>query len=255
MEFLSRIISIFSPSNESAKDILVEKRVSPRICCSFEGKALHKERKNVEVCTIVEVSSSGLRLCFPIKPKKGETLLIAIKADQGIDCSRYKVDRVSGEVMWARRKPKSPDYFVGLKFSDPEGTIKNSWVSFMLKKFGFDMQKSFQKRKDVRAGSSINLVYTTGSGASQRGVAYNIGMGGLLLSGPQCLPENSQITIIMGPYGQLTQLTLTGKVVRKRFEPKTTTWLSGISFIHLQGDSLRLLGDYVITVLKESAQA
>ncbi len=256
MEFLSRIISVFSPPSGSTQDLLVEKRVSPRICCTFAAKAVQKDGKNAVVeCTISEVSSSGMRLLAPLKPKNGEILFVAVKPDQGFDCSRYKVDKVRGEVMWSRKRPKSPDYFIGLKFAHTEAELKNSWVSFLLKKLGFEAQKSLQKRKDVRASSRIMVVYAVGSGPEERGVAYNIGMGGMLLGGSQCLQPHTNLFITLGPYESLKKLSMRGKVVRKGYDPMTNTWLSGVAFTNLTADSVKLLGDYVITVLRESAGA
>jgi hypothetical protein len=41
-------------------------------------------------------------------------------------------------------------------------------------------------------------------------------------------------------------------VVRKGYDPMNSTWLSGVRFTNLNADSVKLLGDYVITVLRES---
>jgi c-di-GMP-binding flagellar brake protein YcgR len=251
MNFLSKIFGVVSAPG--GKDLLMEKRGHPRIRCSIDGKIVPKSGKDVEECKIIEVGTNGMRLESVLAPKAGEIIFVRIKADQGGYDTRYKMDKVRAEVVWTRRKAKTYENYIGAKYADTDQNIRNSFVNFILNKFGLNLGASMQRRKEVRASSKLPVYYQVGTGDSKKGVAYNIGMGGILLTVDEDIPQDVMLNIAVGPYDRLKPLNVQGKVARKRYSQKTCHWMMGVSFINLSNDATKLLGDYVLTVLRESA--
>jgi c-di-GMP-binding flagellar brake protein YcgR len=252
MNFLSKILGVVS-SSQGQKDLLVEKRGHPRIKCSIDGKVVPKSGKESEECKIIEVGTKGMRIESVLSAKPGEVIFVRIRADQGSYDTRYKMDKVRAEVVWSRRKSKTYENYIGAKYADTENNIRNSWVTFLLKKFGLTSTSTMQRRKDVRASSRLPVYFKAGSEESKKGVAYNIGMGGILLVVDEDVPQGAELTIAVGPYDKLKTLNVQGKVARKRYSEKTAHWTLGVSFINLSNDAIKILGDYVLTVLRESA--
>jgi len=251
MEFWSRIKEIIVPP-QSSKSLLHEKRLSPRVRCDIEA-VLYKSEDEAFSGKIVDVGMSGMRLEAPRTQRKGDRIFVRVTRGQGLHTiTKFEVDKILVEVCWCKKKKTTSEYQLGVKYVDSEKNIKGSWVTFVLNKFGFSVGSSFQKRKEIRASSKLPVHYELKTGSVHQGVVYNIGLGGVLLTGSVDLPAGSELKIKIGPYNKLPSLTCHGKVVRKKLSLKINLWMTGISFYNQTDQDLKLLGDYVLTVLRES---
>ncbi|MDQ7821202.1 MAG: PilZ domain-containing protein [Candidatus Eremiobacteraeota bacterium] len=250
MELFSRIIEVIIPPS---KGLLQEKRSSPRIRCAIDA-AFYKSEDSALTGKIVEVGVTGMRLESAKALHRGEKIGIRVLKGQGLHTiTKFEVDKVTVEVRWCKKKPDDKVFYIGVKYCETEENIGKSWVTFLLNKFGFNAGSSFQKRKDVRASSKLPIQYEL-KNSWQKGIAQNIGLGGMLLAGLNEVPMHEELKIRIGPYGKLASLLLLGKVVRKKYSSYNKVWLTGISFIALSGQEAKLLGDYVVIVLKESVK-
>jgi c-di-GMP-binding flagellar brake protein YcgR len=251
MEFWSRIKEIILPP-QSSRNLLQEKRLSPRVRCDIEA-VLYRSEDEAFSGKIVDVGVSGMRLESPRAQKNGDRISVRVSRGQGLHTiTKFEVDKILVEVRWCRKKKKSSEFQLGVKYVDTEKNLKGSWVTFVLNKFGFMVGTSFQKRKDIRASSKLPVHYELKTGSMHQGVVYNIGLGGVLLTGSIDLPAGSEIKLKIGPYNKLPSLMCHGKVVRKKFSLKVNLWMTGVSFYNQSDQDLKLLGDYILTVLRES---
>ena len=250
MDILSKILGVFSVQ-QNPREMLLEKRDTMRIKCDLRGELYRKEHES-EACRIVDIGASGIRLEAAYSFKKGEAFTVRLRPEQEIYDTQSKANRVRVEVIWCRKKRGQPLHMVGAKFADSAKQIENSWVSFILKKFGLNAGTSLQRRKEVRASSKLPAEYELSTGKTFKGTVYNIGLGGLLLIGESDLPIGSSIIVRIGPYEKLPVLEVEGNVARKKFSNKASLWMTGLSFINLTDNKVKLLGDYVILMLRES---
>lgn len=251
VEFWSKIKEIILVPKNS-KELLQEKRLSPRVRCDIEA-VLYKSDDEAYSGKIIDVGVSGMRLESPRNHKKGDRISVRVSRGQGLHTiTKFEVDKIIVEVCWCKKKKKTSDYQLGVKYADTEKNINGSWVTFVLNKFGFTVGTSFQKRKDIRASAKLPVHFELKTGSVHQGVVYNIGLGGVLLTCSVDIPAGSELKLKIGPYNKLPSLMCHGKVVRKKFSMKVNLWMTGVSFYNQTDPDLKLLGDYILTVLRES---
>lgn len=251
MNLLSKIIGVFVPPQD-INALLREKRGSPRIRCNIIASITQKGQPAVR-SKVLDMGLHGMRLESESPFKQGARVDVNVEPDEGFPLTAYKVSRVPVEVMWCQKKRNLDDlrYILGVKYMDLYRNMKDSWVAFILKKFGFDPGMTLQRRKEVRLASNLPVTYRLASGTEGQGTIYNMGLGGVLLSCKDDPGEVSEISLVIGPIERLEPLSAQGQIRRKKFSKKAESWMIGIHFGDLKEEDVALLGKYLISLLKQ----
>jgi c-di-GMP-binding flagellar brake protein YcgR len=235
------------------KTVFLEKRGSPRVTCAMDVVCRTPEGDQFQGL-MTDLGLYGLRVVAKGKFQANDEIDVspAGKSDllQGV---RYKVSFIRTSVVWARRKKKSPESMLGLRFSDTRSNLQDSWVASFIRKMGFSVGFNKQMRKQVRLSVRLPISYRTPRGEDARGgFVLDMGMGGVLVQAPMGLPPENEIRMIIGPLDDLEALCCSGAIVHSYYVKKTECWLAGVAFIKMTDRQSRLLTEYVETLIKRA---
>lgn len=252
MDFLLKVRNFFSGmKTEDIQEILREKRFSPRISCDVQATCMSPGHDDATII-ITEIGLFGVRIHIGRMLRTGEEIRIAaIKGIGILSGARYATDVIKMKVLWCKKRKTARDYMAGLRYNDTKKSLRDSWVSYLLKKFGIAVGVSSQKRKKVRIPSHLPLVYSTGSD-EKTGNVIDIGLGGMLISSENKIPEQEYVQFRVGPYKTLGEFVFQGKVVHHRFVHSTGKWVAGIIFSRMSEVQDKLLSSYLSVVLQET---
>lgn len=217
---------------------------------AFEDKASVEERRRVERLTclyetglgrgasaeILDLSPAGLGLVTNRKLARGTTMQISAPA-QYADFAP-----VEGLVRFCR--PFRDRYRVGLEF---RGSLMPTWANPALKDLGFMPNHMDQKRRYVRAQTSLPIEVRDWRGDFELATLLDLSRGGTLLRTTKSWEIGEALRLILGPIGYLPTLFLSGVVLHQRPDPDG--WLVNLSFIDAGGTNLSRLDLYIKTIL------
>lgn len=149
-------------------------------------------------------------------------------------------------------------YEAGLSFEDSRDNMKRSWVKYVLEQLGFDENKTFQKRKYVRAAGQIPArIFTVHEGEPLTGEVVNLGVGGALLNLTTPLPKDSQIHCEICLWRILPPLRLPCRVMGVAEDPEhqgegPPRHLHSLLFLGMDTEEVKLLGNYVIFLINQT---
>lgn len=239
----------------SKDDLLTEKRIAPRIHC-FIDATFTTDNNMIHSGNIISLEKNGMRLLTPVRLAKGQKFDVSIGSYTIDDPEKtYSVDTVNAEVIWCRKKMGFPLHYAGVRFVDPDETLQNSWVYYVLSSYGMPAMSPSQRRRDIRIAASLPVtIYfldKRGEKAHLTGIAYDISLGGMKINLVRDPGAAVDVTLHIGPYGKHPVLKCKGKTRRSTFSNKTGEYTLGIEFTELSEAEMKLLGDYVMTLLKE----
>ncbi|HXE73059.1 MAG TPA: PilZ domain-containing protein [Candidatus Nitrosotenuis sp.] len=224
-----------------------DKRRLIRLRCHFKVTCA-QERRAFEAA-VTDMGLGGMRLKVPERLKPGERVTVTNPAVEG----KGLLDSVRCAVVWCRKQRHSEQLEVGVRYDDTPANMARSWVKFVLRNLGFDERAIYQKRKNIRAATSLPCHMELTSGKTE-GRVVNLGVGGALVQSDYELPTGGRILLRIGPWQRLPALELGGQVRSGRFVPEGQVWLHGVRFINLSPAQVEVLGRYVITILRESTR-
>ncbi|MEW6279641.1 MAG: PilZ domain-containing protein [Candidatus Eremiobacterota bacterium] len=226
-----------------------DRRRLVRLRCDYT--VLIKIADTVHSARITDISPQGLRLTVPevTQTLKKDTQVLLSYRPGGVPVGRQ---RLRCRVIWSRRTRTRPQCELGLAFDDSPENLRFSWVQVVLQELGFD-EKRLYRRKAMRVPVDLPVrLRNLDEGRDFSGEVLNLGVGGVLCRVQGDLNPGTTVRIGIGPYRKLPPLTVVGRVVSKRGDPEGRGILYGVRFLSYDSAEIRLLGEYVIHVIREN---
>jgi len=217
---------------------------------AFEDRASVEERRRVLRLTclyetslgrggsaeVLDLSPAGLGLVTNRKLARGVTMQISAPPQYS------DFAPVDGTVRFCR--PFRDRFRIGLEF---RGSLLPSWANPALKDLGFMPTHLDQKRRYVRAQTSLPIEVRDWRGEFELATLLDLSRGGTLLRTTKSWEIGEALRLILGPIGYLPTLFLSGVVLHQRPDPDG--WLINLSFIDAGGTNLSRLDLYIKTIL------
>lgn len=190
---------------------------------------------------VVDIGLNGMRLFVDARVEAAAKLRVHAPASftgpnsESVDC----------HVRWCRKRRKVEGYEIGVQYDGKRGSMRRSWVKFLLKELGFDERSIFTRRKSVRAHGAIQGKLTSTDGREIGGTVRNLGAGGALFEADESLPGGTSVRLRLGPWRYLQAIELPGTVLAGG------DLQCAIRFGKLTASQVRRLGNYVLQLLKE----
>ena len=200
--------------------------------------------------TVTDISLNGMRVKVS-NPPKGSDLYVS----HPLQGSEFEVETVRCQIMWSRKRRFSGDVVVGLKFNEDPQNLAKSWVRYILRAIGLDERAIYQRRKFIRADSSLpaDIESLESFERLADGNAINLGIGGMLFQTLDPLDRDAAVSITIGPMAGLPPLKLQGIVLGKMEDPEGKYNHYSVRFTDIEDQQLENLGKFVIALLKESS--
>lgn len=229
-----------------------EKRIAPRISCFIEAVFTTGENESFEG-NIIVLETTGMRLITPVKLEKGQKFLISISSYSEDPAEKtYDVEAVNAEVVWCRKKKDFPLFYAGVRFTDDQAVLRNSWVYFVLESYGASKFDS-QRRKEIRVTTILPVKCTLAKRNWLTGISVDLGVGGAKLSLLRDPGEGKEMTLHIGPYKKLPVFKCLARVKRSSYNQQSEEYTVGVEFLDLDAQQLKLVGQYVMILLKEAS--
>jgi hypothetical protein len=236
-----------------SEDSLREKRLTPRVNCFIEASFTTEDNSTFEG-NITVLEMTGMRIVTPRKMVKGQKLVISVDSFSGVLMTRpYSVDNVNAEVVWCQKKRGFSQFMAGVKFTDRQEYIQQSWVHFVLDSFGIKESTGIQRRKDIRVQTALPVRCFYGKKGSAVGVAYDISLGGMRMNFKNDIGVGKDVTLEIGPYKRLGILKCRGRIKRSNYHAAQDAFVMGVEFLGLDDKAIRKIGGYIRALLQESS--
>lgn len=217
---------------------------------AFEDKASVEERRRVLRLTclyetnlgrggsaeILDLSPAGLGLVTNRKLSRGASVQVAPPAAYA--------DFAPIEAIVRFCRPFRDRFRIGLEF---RGSLIPTWANPALRDLGFMPTHLDQKRRYVRAQTSLPVEVRDWRGEFELATLLDLSRGGTLLHTTKSWEIGEALRLILGPIGYLPTLFLSGVVLHQRPDPDG--WLVNLSFIDAGGTNLSRLDLYIKTIL------
>lgn len=217
---------------------------------AFEDKASVEERRRVLRLTclyetnlgrggsaeILDLSPAGLGLVTNRKLSRGASVQVAPPAAYA--------DFAPIEAIVRFCRPFRDRFRIGLEF---RGSLIPTWANPALRDLGFMPTHLDQKRRYVRAQTSLPVEVRDWRGEFELATLLDLSRGGTLLRTTKSWEIGEALRLILGPIGYLPTLFLSGVVLHQRPDPDG--WLVNLSFIDAGGTNLSRLDLYIKTIL------
>jgi hypothetical protein len=247
LEFLFKLKTVLTgKGNLPLEEIINEKRFSPRIQCEVQATCTFAGGE--EYSTVVsEIGLYGIRIHMPRELKEGQMVKVtAIKGIGILAGARYSSNSIKMKVIWSKRRKMGRDHMSGLQFTDTKKSLRDSWVAFLLKKYGIIVGLSSQRRKKIRLPASLPLSFSR-PGEQERfpGTMLDIGLGGMLAAMEKGVGKDEVLQFYVGPYKYFPLLSINGKILHVRFVPSMGKWVAGVIFESPGETETKLLNSYL----------
>lgn len=212
---------------------------------AFEDKASVEERRRVlrltclyqaQLGEVLDLSPAGLGMVSNRKLSRGALMQISAPAQYS------EFAPVDGTVRFCR--PFRDRFRLGLEF---RGSLIPTWANPALRDLGFSPTHLDQKRRYVRAQTSLPIEVRDWRGDFELATLLDLSRGGTLLRSSKSWEIGEALRLILGPIGYLPTLFLSAVVLHQRPDPDG--WLVNLSFIDAGGTNLSRLDLYIKTIL------
>lgn len=217
---------------------------------AFEDKASVEERRRVMRLTclyetslgkggtaeVLDLSPAGLGLVTNRKLSRGLALQLSPPAQYS------DFTAIDGSVRYCR--PYRDRFRIGLEY---KGSLLPTWVNPALRDLGFNINHLDQKRRYVRAQTSLPVEVRDWRGDFELATLLDLSRGGTLLRTTKSWEIGEALRLILGPIGYLPTLFLSAVVLHQRPDPDG--WLVNLSFIDASGTNHNRLDLYIKTIL------
>jgi len=233
--------------SSSQEDVPAERREPVRARCHLHVTLI--EGEEARQATVTDLSVAGMRLRAKTPPK-GKRFSVSHPNPHG----EFELDTVRCEVLWSRKRKYGNDYAIGVSFIDDPSILDRSWVDFAWRTLGLQEKYLFAKRAHIRADASLPVDVSGAHGLrAAEGMVLNLGIGGLLMESRAELDRDERVRLHLGPWHDLPALDVDAMVLARRDGEHKKSFLYSIRFDEPSADQLKLLGKYVVRLLKESA--
>lgn len=205
---------------------------------------------------VTDLSLDGLRLRCQSPLVEGQNVDVIFPDSSATEAT----GAVRCKVVWLQtiQQVGRTSYEAGLHFEDSRENMQRSWVKYVLEQLGFDENKTFQKRKYVRARGQIPArIFTVHEGEALTGEVVNLGVGGALLALDRELPKDTQIHCEICLWRILPALRLPCRVMGVAPDGEhegegPPRQLHSLLFLGMDTEEVKLLGNYVIFLINQS---
>lgn len=228
---INKILKGFREFAFEDKASVEERRRVSRLTCLYEiglGKGANAE--------ILDLSPAGLGLVTNRKLSRGAVLQLSPPGQYS------DFTEIEGSVRYCR--PFRDRFRIGMEF---KGSLLPTWANPALRDLGFTPTHLDQKRRYVRAQTSLPIEVRDWRGDFELATLLDLSRGGTLLRTTKSWEIGEALRLILGPIGYLPTLFLSAVVLHQRPDPDG--WLVNLSFIDASGTNLTRLDLYIKTIL------
>ncbi|MEW6284041.1 MAG: PilZ domain-containing protein, partial [Candidatus Eremiobacterota bacterium] len=223
-----------------------EKRRVVRLKCHHKVEGLSGDTTLAAVVT--DIGLGGVRLALPQRVEMGQEISV-----RSLEMQDTKVKlEVHARVVWCKPNPETGTIEAGLQFQEDPEVLGGSWVSALLHQLGAE-QRHFEGRKHIRALAGLDASVQLPDASTLHGKVQDLGLGGGQLLSEQPLPPQTPLKLQVGPYGEYDPLNLTAEVLNSRYDDEKKLWAHSLKFVKTPPAQLKLLGRYVVDLLKDAA--
>jgi hypothetical protein len=205
---------------------------------------------------VTDLSLDGLRMRCQSPLQVGE--LVEVFFPDSSD--RASTGSVRCRTVWTQelRQVGRISYEAGLAFEDSRENMQRSWVRYVLEQLGFDENKTFQRRRFLRARGQVPArAFTHQQEESFNGEIVNLGVGGGLLALDQPLSKDRVIDCEFCLWRILPPLRLPCRIMNVVPDPEhegegPPRHLHSLLFLGMDTHEVKLLGNYVIFMINQS---
>lgn len=211
---------------------------------------------------VTDLSLDGLRLRSNFELEEGDRVEVHLSEADGEGESEEREEprgSVFCRAVWvtAFGPPGRTTYEAGISFEDSDENMQASWVKYVLEQLGFDQNKTFQRRKYLRASGAVPArAFTVKADETVTGEVVNLGIGGALFSSETALPKDSPIHCEICLWRILPALRLPCKVLSVREDNsedgETPRYLHSLLFLGMDTEEVKILGNYVIYLINQT---
>ncbi len=219
-----------------------EKRRVVRLKCSHRVQVRLEDR--IVDAMVSDIGLGGLRLVLT-ESIEGGTMV-------ALTSMELDAQEVKSKIVWCKPNVDLDIHEAGVQFQEDPELLGQSWVSSLLHTLGAE-QRVFEGRKHIRALAGLVASAEISDGRLVEGSIQDLGLGGGQLMTEQPLPPQTSMKLQIGPYGDYDPLKLNAEVLNSRFDDEKKLWAQSLKFVKTPPAQLKLLGRYVVDLLKESA--
>jgi hypothetical protein len=222
-----------------------ENRRQVRVSVDFTVRCVD-EHDTITDARVVDLAISGMGLVCDTQLTSGTELRVQLLEPVLLNQN----DLVFCTVRWCRPHPDGVRFEAGLLFMKSAARTEKTWSKYLLREMGFDEKALFTRRKQLRTGVAIPAEVLLGRAPSIHGTVLNLGAGGCLLSIPVPLEMYEPYDLCLGPTEDFPMLYLRANVKLVKSEQGLSS--IGLQFQDLSDEQTKLLGDYVLNLLKNN---
>jgi hypothetical protein len=234
-----------------------EQRRLVRVICDYEAHC--KTESYDGPGRVTDLGLNGLRLELPVRLPNATRIAVSLLAVPNEPADQRQ--QVAGSVRWCRRKKEAEAYQLGVVFredarltpgslSQPDTSPSISWAKALLKDLGFDETALFSRRKRLRIGATVPAELLGSDGSTHTGEVVNLGVGGCLLRLASNPDPTAEYDVRLGPTHLFRVLYVRAIVKQSHQEPELGHHMVGLELKEMKPAQTRLLGDYVLSLLK-----
>ncbi len=233
----------------SYEEVLKEKRDLLRVAVNINAVMII----NNNPCEILikDLSEKGMRIESPGKLVKGAVYPLSVKLSKKVlSEASFERNTIQVRVLWCRKVSFSSRCTVGLIFEDPPHIIAQTWVPYILDRFGKEKDEVLAKRDTLRIFTRLPIRCRFTRDAFIQGVVENISLSGLLMTVEYDIPMGTLLLLFIGPYKSFREIQLKGTIARKQ-EGRKSEWLVAVEFIKPTSREIKDIGKLILMLMKE----
>lgn len=249
--FLSRASTLL-PSLAAFGQALRQRRRLTRLQCRRHVSC--QVNSQTVTATVVDMSLKGMRLEVPRRIRAGELIAVRYIAANGSMNPRI-ADTVHVRVLWWRKKRFFGGGEIGVAYQESEAVMERSWVKHLLHQIGFEPQIIRDRRKLVRARTSLRGELRVGQASFllAEGSVIDLSEGGALFESEAPVRQGAILELEAGPHGLLGMLRRRAAVVRVARATESDRWMVSLRFEAPRIGETDLVPRYVRHLLAEAA--
>ena len=212
-----------------------------RIRCHYDVECQIADQSHQGQIVDIGLGGMKLRCAQPLE----------VGAQVGVTCLATAASvpnpSVPCRVEWVRARERDGALFVGLTYDAPNQLLGQSWVKVLLRELGFRPERTFQRRRFLRAECVVPVRARAEGQLTLEGTLCNLGVQGALVESASPLALGTEIEFEIGPFEELRAFQAAGLVAQQASQGQH--YLLGVRFEELSCEATDSLGCYLRTLL------
>lgn len=188
---------------------------------------------------VVDIGIGGMKLRCSVPPRVDDSVEVFSPEPE----PRMPQRSVPCRAEWVRGRELDGALFVGLTYDASNELLGRSWVKVLLKELGFRPERTFQRRRFLRAEGFVPVRVGLGRGTLFPGTLSNLGVQGALLEASCPLDPGVEAELEIGPFEELPSFLARGTVAQ--LSGGGEPYLLGVRFEDLSPEAIATLGRYL----------